>query len=172
MRRALFAGSTLAAVLLLAAPLQAQFFVGGGATLPSGDYGDYAKTGWLANAGYGIWSSANERATAWIEGFYGSNSHDEVDGDKTNIYGGLGSVTFNLTEGGSATPYLIGSLGYMMHQYKSDTFPDEEGSEGGIAFAGGGGVSFGKIYLEARYFSASIEDATTAFILVAAGITF
>src|SRR5690606_21590090 len=88
------------------------------------------------------------------------------------LYGGLGSLTYNLTEGGSAVPYLIGSVGYMVHKYSSDEFPDDEGSEGGLTFGGGAGLGLGKFYVEARYFTASIEDATTAFILVAAGIPF
>jgi hypothetical protein len=172
MRRLMIGASTLTAALLLTLPLGAQGFVGGGVTLPSGDYNTYAKAGWMVNAGFTPWHSADERAKVWAEGFYGSNSHDDFAGDKTNLYGGLGSLTYNLTEGGSAVPYLIGSVGYMVHQYKSDDFPDEEGSDGGFAFGGGAGVGIGKLYLEGRYFSASISGATTAFILVAAGITF
>lgn len=172
MRRLMIGASTLAAALLLTLPVAAQGFVGGGVTLPSGDFNTYAKLGWMVNAGITPWQSANDRAKLWAEGFYGSSSHDDFDGDKTNLYGGLGSLTYNLTESGSAVPYLIGSVGYMVHQYKSDEFPDEEGSEGGFAFGGGAGVGFGKLYLEGRYFSASIEGSTTAFILVAAGITF
>ena len=172
MRRLLLGGATLAAALLLLAPLGAQGFVGGGVTLPSGDYNTYAKPGWMLNAGITPWQSANDRAKLWAEGFFGSNSHDDVDGDKTTLYGGLGSLTYNLTAGGSAVPYLIGSVGYMVHKYSSDEFPDDEGSEGGLTFGGGAGLGLGKFYVEGRYFTASISDATTAFILVAAGITF
>lgn len=164
--------TTCTALVLLAAPASAQFFVAAGLTLPSGDYGEYAKTGWIANAGVKAWASADERLGAWVEAFYGSNTHDDVDGDKTNLYGGLASLTYNLTTGSTTTPYLIGSVGYMVHQYKSDEFTEFEGSEGGLAFGGGAGIGINTFYVEARYLTASIEDATTAVIALVAGITF
>lgn len=175
MRRLVIGASTLAVALLLGAPAaNAQFFVGIGATLPSSDYGDYAKTGWMATAGVRVWQSSNQRVGLWGEGFYGSNTHDDIDGDKTNLYGGLASVGFDLTSaaGATATPYLLGSVGYMVHQYKSDAFPQFEGSEGGLAFGGGGGFYMGRVWADARYITASIEDATTAFILISVGIGF
>lgn len=173
MRRLLIGATTLAAALVLAAPLSAQFFVQGSATLPQGDYKDYAKTGWMANAGIRAWQSANGNIALWAEGFYGSNSHEDIEGDKTNLLGGYGSVTFNLTSGASATPYLIGSVGYMRHQYKSDMFPDEEGSDGGVAFGGGAGLGIGKnFFVEGRYITASIGDGTTAFIMLGGGVVF
>lgn len=173
MRRCLPVATALfAALALSAAPAQAQFFAAAGLTVPSGDFGDYAKTGWLANAGARAWQSADERLAFWVEGFYGSSKHEDVDGDKTNIYGGLGTVTYNLTTGASATPYLTGSVGYLWHQYKSDDFPEFEDSEGGVAFGGGAGVGFDKFYVEARYLTASINEETTAFIAIVAGIVF
>jgi hypothetical protein len=174
MRRFLIGASTLAlAITLGTTSASAQFFVGAGATLPSGDYGDYAKTGWLVNAGVEAWRSASGKLAIFAEGLFGSNSHDDVDGDKTNIYGGLGSVTYGLgSQDASMSPYLIGSAGYLVHQYKSTEFAEFEGSDGGVAFGGGAGLFFDPAFVEARYMTFSVDGESTAFIFVGAGFTF
>ena len=82
---ALLAGAV--AVLVSAAPAGAQYiFLGGGATLPMGDYKDFAKTGWIATAGVGF--DVGSRGL-WVEGqgYYGSNKHDDGSGDKTDLLG-------------------------------------------------------------------------------------
>jgi hypothetical protein len=173
MRRLVIGASTLALAVLLGAPAaSAQFFLGAMATLPMGDFGEYAKTGWMANAGIQAWESSNGKVALFAEGVYGSSSHDDVDGDKTNIYGGLASVTYGLGSGEGMSPYLIGSLGYLIHQYKSDAFPDFEGSEGGVGFGGGAGLFFDPIYVEARYMTFSADGESTAFLMLGAGLTF
>ena len=174
MRRLVIGATTLAAALVLgAAPANAQFFVGAMATLPMGDFGDYAKTGWMANAGVQVFESADSKLGIFAEGVFGSNTHDDVDGDKTNIYGGLASVTYGLgSADASMSPYLIGSIGYLVHQYKSDLFSEFEGSEGGLGFGGGAGLFFNPIYVEVRYMTFSADGETTAFLMAGAGITF
>lgn len=170
MRRFFTGAATLAAALVLAAaPANAQFFAASALTLPSGDFGDGFKAGWAANAGISIWQNGDERAKVWVEGLYGQNNLDsDIDGKSTMI-GGFGSLTYNLTTGGSAVPYLIGSAGYLSQKIEVASVDD---TEGGFAFGGGAGVGFGKFYLEGRYITASIADGTTSFIMAAAGITF
>ena len=173
MRKVVIASSLLALGLTLgSAPVAAQFYVGGYATMPSGDYADYAKTGWMAEAGYGFWKSSNDRLTLWVSGSYGSNSHEGDAGDKTNLLMGLGSVTFNLTANPDAGPYLLGHVGYLSHMYKPGDDDFESASEGGLAFGGGLGDGCNKFWVEARYITASIEESTTAFIMIGAGISF
>lgn len=175
MRRFLIGASTLAlAVVLGTTSASAQFFVGAGATMPSSDYGDAdagnAKTGWMAEAGYGIFESENGQLGIWLSGIYGSNNVDDDSGNKYNLYGGFGSVTYALTQGGSATPYVIGSAGYLNRQNKPDA--GESTNDGFMAFGGGAGLSFnGKFYVEGRYMTGTKDDATTAFIMLMAGIT-
>ncbi len=173
MRRfALAAGFLTLGLTIGAIPASAQGFVGGGLSMPTGDYGDYAKSGWVVNAGFRPWQSADKRASIWAEGLYGSNKHDGSSGDKTNLYGGLGSVTYNLTADASAVPYVIGSVGYLIHSYSPGTSGFDSESEGGLGFGGGAGVGVKKFYLEARYLTAKIEGSTTAFIMFTAGYTF
>ena len=174
--RRLFAGAALlvATASFAAAPVAAQsdmdFFVGGGLNLPSSDFGDAFKSGWVANAGLSFFSTAEGRAKLWLEGLYTQNKFDDGTDDKSTIIGGLGSLTYNLTAGSTTTPYLIGSVGYLSQK---TTDGDDSTTESGIGFGGGAGISFGKFYVEGRYLTASLFDnVTTAFIMATVGITF
>jgi hypothetical protein len=171
MRRLVISGSLLAlAVTLVSAPVSAQFYVGGYASLPSSDYGEFAKTGWMAEAGYGFWKSSNERLTLWVSGSYGSNSWEGEGDGKTNIMMGLGSATYNLTASAESGPYLMGHVGYLNSKASFEDV-DFDG-EGGVAFGGGAGWFFGKFFVEGRYITASIDEATLGLILIGAGISF
>jgi hypothetical protein len=174
MRKLVIASSLLAlGITLVSAPVSAQLDVGAYASLPSGDYADFAKTGWMAEAGYGFWKSSNDRLTLWVSGSYGSNSWDDdglIDGGKTNIMMGLGSVTYNITSNPDTGPYLLGHIGYLNAKNSADDL-DFEG-EGGLAFGGGLGYGFGKFWAEGRYITASVGDGTLAMILIGAGISF
>ena len=68
--------------------------------------------------------------------------------------------------------FLIGSIGAIKHQYKSETFPDEEASETGLAFGAGAGVDMPlktmKLFAIARYLT---RDGTN-FIPIQIGIAF
>ncbi|NOT08420.1 MAG: outer membrane beta-barrel protein [Gemmatimonadales bacterium] len=167
------------AVLALASPAGAQstpfVFFGGGASLPMGDYKEYAKTGWLANAGIGTTIGSKG---LWIAAdlFYGSNSHSDIDGDKTNLKIGLATLGYTFKPGAKVTPYLSGSVGLLNHGYKSDTFPEAEGSESMMAFGGGAGLIFkmgakSSFWVEARYLTASKDGSSTAFVPVLVGIS-
>ena len=142
--RRLFIGAA-ALALGLAVPSQkaeAQFFVNASATLPMGDYGDYAKTGWLAGLGARAWANSTGKLALWVVGEYGSNSHDDEDDAKTNIMSGgawLAYILGNNPEA-SVTPFVVWGGGYMNHQYKIGDLSENYGQ----AFAGGGiGASFG-----------------------------
>ena len=171
MRRFIIGAASLALVLVLGAPsASAQFAVGGGITVPSGDYGDYAKTGWMAEAAFSPFQNADGTFMFWIEGIFGQNKHEGDGDDKTTLFGGFGTATYALTQGASANPYVIGSVGYLNHKYQPATGDSE--SSGGLGFGGGAGLSFGDFWVEGRYMTASIDDATTAFLMFLAGVSF
>lgn len=173
MRRFVAAGLTLVAALALsAAPAQAQdnFWIGGAVVVPSGDFADGFKTGFGANAGFKFFQSADERLSLWAEGLVAMNDGDVDPFDaKSTMFGGFGTVSYTLTASGNTRPYILGSLGYLSHKVE---FEGESATEGGLGFSGGVGISFGKIDVEARYWSASIADGTTAFLTLGAGISF
>ncbi len=165
----------LAAVLTLslaatATPATAQGFIGGGVTTPMGDFGDGAKLGYAVNAGFRPYQSADKRMSIWAEGLYGANNFkNNVDG-KVTLFGGFGSVTYNLPAEASAVPYLIGSVGYLSS--KAEVANVKFDAEGALGFGGGVGVGIKKFYLESRYLTSSKNGNTTAFIMWTAGYTF
>ena len=172
MRRCVAAGLTLVAALALTAvPAQAQFFVGAGLISPSGDFADGFKAGLGASAGVAVFKSGDERFKIWAEGFFAKNDLDTdlIDGSST-MMGAFGSATLELAAGGGAVPYLLGGAGYISQKIDIDGLGDE--TEGGLGLFGGAGVSFGKLWLEGRYTTASIADGTTAFLTAMVGYSF
>jgi len=149
--------------LLAPAPTAAQVSirVGGSATFPIGDgvddYGSYANTGWMAAAGV-VLPVGEAGFGVGAHGFYGSNNHSDVDGDKTNLYGVLGSAGYTISTGGSISPTIFGLVGFMTHAYKSDSFGDDSAS----ALAWGGGASVG-------FPLGSVGGAIDAFYLAGTG---
>jgi hypothetical protein len=161
-------------------PVQAQgAFLGAGATFPTGDYADFgdgdgANTGFMAFGGLDF-PLNQEGLSVFGEGYFGVNSHDLYDGDKTNLYGAMGGVLFDFMPDGPG-PYAFGQVGIMVHDYKSDDFPEAEGSETGLAFGGGAGYGFplGGVngFVEARYIQGQFDDGNTSFFGIFAGISF
>ncbi len=135
--------------LARAAAAQTSIFFGGGATIPSGEYGDYAKTGWIGAAGVGI-PLPNSKVSVVIWGAYGSNNHDDDTGDKTNIYSGNGGLEYRFGDPAKAGIYVNGSVGFLVHSFKAgESQSDADESETKIAFSFGGGpvIPAGKIVI-------------------------
>lgn len=173
MRRALGVGALLTGLLLVSAQQGfAQWAVGlgAGALVPVSDYGDYAKTGWGVTGHLN--RALNENASFVASASYGSNSHED-EGDKTNLIGVGGNLVYSLTAGAGAVPFLVGGVGYLGHQYQSDTFPDAEGTDWQAYVNGGVGLGFplGSIrgYLLANYVHGFDE---TTYASLGGGITF
>lgn len=159
--------STAALFLALALPLaaNAQSVYGlAGASFPSGDYD--ADTGWLAAAGVTV--DVGE-AGLWVgaEGLYGGNGRDDED-ITFNPFSVMGIVGYSVPTASTVSPFVFGGAGLMgIKNGDSETgFGWQLG--GGIAFAGESAVT---PFVEGRYQSASIEDATLAFFGIDAGIS-
>ncbi len=168
--------ASLAVLLfLVAASAEAQnIWVGGGPTFPTGDYGDYAKTGWMASAGIGFGLGEAKKLAVQFEGLYGSNSHNDVEGDKTNLYGGMANLNYRFGDPSKLGLYVYGGAGLLVHDYKTDTYPDEAGSDSKFAYRFGAGldIPLGGIglWIDARYLRRA-ESYATALFPVMAGIS-
>lgn len=175
MKRVLSGVVAMAGLVVLAqgASAQANIFVSAGAALPIGDYGDYAGTGWMAQAGVGFPVASS--VSAGVGGFYGVNNHD-TDGDKTNLYGALAYALFTMGEDGSVQPYVFGGPGFMTHSYKSESFPSAEGSESALAAAAGAGVNipFGSLegFVEGMVLAGFSDLDETRVIVLSGGLSF
>lgn len=167
------------ALLLSAASAQAQVSVGvgGGLTIPIGDFGDGFKTGWhgLANVGYDLPSGLGLRG----DFYYGQNSVDVTGASgKAKLAGGFGNVLYNFKGAGTIHPYVLGSLGFI--NAKGDVSAggvSASGSETKIAFGGGAGVKFkagsdANIFVEGRYISVNTSGSKTNFIPITVGVSF
>jgi hypothetical protein len=166
------------ALLLGAGQAQAQsitYGVGGGLTLPTGDFNTAAKLGWhgLGHIGYGLPSGLGFRG----DFYYGQNSFDGVSG-KAKLAGGLGNVVYNFTTAGGAKPYVIGGLGvFNVKGTASAGGLSVSDSETKFAFGGGAGIKFkagsdANFFVEGRYVSVQTSGGSTGFIPITAGISF
>lgn len=173
MKRSAFAGLAFFALTIGAGTAQAQsvnFGVGGGLTLPIGDFGDVAKTGWhgLGMIGYQLQSGLGLRG----DFFYGQNNSDPS-GAKFKLAGGLGNVTYSFAKS-SITPYVLGSIGYFNFKVESG---GASASESKVAFGGGGGIRFkagsdSQFFVESRYLTINTSGSNANFIPITVGITF
>jgi hypothetical protein len=153
-------------------------YFGGGATFPTGDYGDYANTGFMAVAGLDF-PVGPEGLSLFGEGFFGQNKHSDHDGDKTLPFGGMAGLLYSFSPDADASLYAFGQAGIMVHKYSSDEFDGDSES----AFGYGGGVGYGfplggmDAWVEGRYMGASFggdsgsESSTTAFFGILAGLS-
>jgi hypothetical protein len=134
-----------------------------------GEYGDYAKTGWLAAAGFSV-PVGTPGLSLGLELALGSNKHSDIVGDKTNLFGGFGFVQYRVGNPEKPGVYVFGEVGALNHQYKpaSSALPSED--DWGLAVGGGGGVDIPlggvSLFAEARIISRS----GTNFIPLMAGI--
>ncbi|HEU5219656.1 MAG TPA: hypothetical protein VFU23_13435 [Gemmatimonadales bacterium] len=161
------------ALLALSSPAAGQgpyIFFGGGATFPIGDYGDYAKTGWIATGGVGV--DVGKGGT-WLEaeGFFGSNKHSDVEGDKTNLVIGLAAIghTFGAA-GKKVRPYVVAGAGFLQHKYVPNTGTGD--TETKFAYSGGTGLSFkmgarASFWVEGRF----LGGTDTRIVPITAGFT-
>jgi hypothetical protein len=149
---------------------QVGFTLGGGATVPVGDFGDVAATGWMAMAGVRLGLPllpVGFRA----EGLYGQNPHDGAATDKTVLYGAMANVIFQIGPPlVPVKPYLIGGVGYLNHKFSPGNSGLPEADEWKPVFGGGVGVNVSLvmvgIFAEVRY----LRRDDTSFFPIMAGL--
>lgn len=170
-------GVVLAATTLLVGTASAQgpstwVFAGGGATMPMGDYGDYAKTGFMADVGVGR-NFGSGRVFAFADIFYGKNNH-ETDGESTTLIGGGANIGISSTAA-KARPYAYVGLGMQNHKFNSDGAGDGE-SETKAYGRGAVGVSLGAgkttFWIEAGLVQGfGGDDGNTGYVPILAGVS-
>lgn len=169
----------LGGLITLAAPTPATaqwLFAGVGPTIPVGDYGEYANTGYVVNVGLGY--DVTPVVSFGTEGFYGYNAHED-DGsgydDSTTLYGGFFFLQYTPVTTSRLSPHVRGGLGLLVHEYSSDFLPDI--SDNGMAWFLGGGVNYGMgtgwgLRGEGQFTSASIAGSATSFFSILGGVYF
>jgi len=163
--------------LALAVPAQAQargyVGLGGGLSIPMGDFGDNYKMGWLGQVVARI-TGPNGMLGGRIDGMYLRHSHDVTDGRSVQLLGANGDL---VVSPGSADakirPYLLGGIGFF--NVKEDLGSTELPSDTKFAFNLGAGLRFGgsgrmSFFVEGRYLSIQTEGSSTGMIPIAVGV--
>lgn len=155
------------------AEAQAYIFFGGGASVPVGDFADYAKTGWLVQGGLGI-DLGSKGAFLEGEAFFGSNSHENTSfKEKTNIIAFMGALGYSFGgDNAKVSPYVLAGAGILGHQFRSNNPAEVEGTETKFGYTGAVGLNFrlnakARFWIEGRY----IGSSGTAVIPLMAGVT-
>lgn len=154
---------------------QASIFVGGGLSVPTGDYGEFAKAGWMGQAGVVVPMGAGGFGIG-ASGFYGSSSHDApFDGDKTNLYGGTAFVIYTMSGDGALLPYAFAGPAYMTHAYKPETGADVSGSGLGLTGGVGADIPIGSVrgFVEGQYLTGIGDEVDgTDLFNINVGVSF
>lgn len=182
MLRVLCAVGLLTIGAVSGASAQSKFFsVGLGATMPSGDFGEYANTGWMASAGVG---SGIGSGNMFISGnvFMGKNAHDAGDLDEdvgSTTLTGVGANVGMMTSGAMKFYGQVG-IGMMQHKYNPpEQFEGEcdDCSDTKMYFGGAVGALFGsgkkQFFAQAGLMSRSGDEGDgTQFLTISAGLRF
>lgn len=170
-------GGVMVAMLAMSQSSAAQstkyVYLGGGLTMPSGDFKDFAKTGWVADVGLGTSLGSSGRVFGFVDVFYGKNDHD-TDGDSTTLMGGGANIGIQST-GSSARVYGYAGLGMQNHKFNTDGVGDGESEtkpfgRGAVGISlGSGNTTFWAEVGMVQGFGA--DNGNTAYLPIMAGIS-
>ncbi len=182
--RKLVIGGVGLVFLLVASPAQAQdggtaveFGIGGGLAIPTGDFGDFAKTGFDGIALVSI-VPASIPVGFQIDGNFGRFSDDTPLDQKVQLIYGTGNIVYNFqtAEGSKFRPYLIGGGGVYNIDFKGDDVPTGIDSETKFGINAGAGFNFSAgnagLFIEGRFHTVFTEGSNTSFIPINIGIRF
>jgi opacity protein-like surface antigen len=152
--------------LALAAPLAAQargyVGLGGGLSIPTGNFADYAKTGWLGQVVAGI-TGPNGRIGGRVDGYFLKHTYDAVDDASVRFLGANADlVVAPGAMDAKVRPYLPGGIGIANGKEKIGSV--ESDGETKFSFNAGAGlmVKAGarmSLYVEGRWMSVRTDDA-------------
>jgi hypothetical protein len=157
----------------------AKFSVGGGLTLPLGDFGDAANTGWHGLAAVSFVPN-NFPVGIQIDGMYQRFGLDDGGffGDDANfrlIQGTANAVyKFQTSEETKIRPYLIGGVGLYNGKVGGDNIIGDPESETDFGINGGAGFDFAagsvSLFVEGRFHNIFTEGESTNLIPITVGI--
>ena len=154
----------------------ARFGVGGGATVPIGDYKNLDKAGWHA-LGMVLVELPLSPVAIRVDGMYGQTTHKRPLLGKTKLGGGTANAVLRLGPPAPLVkPYLVAGVGFYNVKIEFTGAGPSSSSESKFAFGGGVGISFGLAaahgFVEARFLSVQTSGSATNFIPITAGVTF
>lgn len=172
--RRILAGFGLFAMLVVlptrpaAAQARGYFGLGAGVSIPTGNFADGVKTGWIGNVVAGV-SGPKGMIGGRVNGTFSKNSFD-VGGGNFRLLGAMGDVVVSpMTGGGKARPYFLGGLGF-----QNGKNSDSDSTSTKFAFNFGAGVTIKAgpnlaLFGEGRFVSVRFDPSASA-IPLAVGI--
>jgi hypothetical protein len=167
--------------MLLSAPaLRAQgaeFSLGGGVAVPTGDFDDFAKLGWQGTAAVSF-VPENLPVGFQVDGNYGQFSDESPLDIKDQLIYGTGNVVFKFktSEESKFRPYLIGGGGVYNLKPKGDDVLSGTDSETKFGINAGAGFDFkagsAGLFIEGRFHDVFTDGPNTQFIAINVGIRF
>jgi hypothetical protein len=167
----------LVLVALSPGVVQAQtvkFAIGGGPTVPVGDFNKVDKLGWNA-MGMAVYEPPNTRLGIRLDAMYGEHhTKSGLPSAKTKLMGATGGLELRLSGDSKVKPYLVASAG--VYEVKIEVTGAGTASETKFTAGGGAGLSIkiGSVgaFLEGRYLSAFTSGSHTNFIPFSVGVIF
>jgi hypothetical protein len=143
--------------------------LGGGVSLPVGNFGDAAKTGWHGAATIG-YKPADSKLEWLVDASYHHLVSKSFADAHDNLFIAMGRA--NYWAGNKF--YVIGGAGMMRDEFSSTTLGvTTKGSTSAFALTGGLGLSLAKsIFLEGRVINGFTKGAATTLIPVTIGVKF
>ena len=155
----------------------AEFSLGGGVTLPLGDFDDVAKLGWHGTAGVSF-VPQNLPVGFQIDGTFSRLSDESPLDVQSQLIYGTGNVVykFKTSEESKFRPYLIGGGGVYNLDAKGDDVPSNFESETKFGLNAGAGFDFkagsAGVFIEGRFHNVFIEGENRSFIPFTVGLRF
>jgi hypothetical protein len=172
--RGVLVAGVVASMAAGGAQAQARGYIGfgAGASVPTGDFGDEYKTGWLAQVVAGI-TGPTGVIGGRVNGSITRHNHDTVNDATAKLVGAMGDLVFSPGSGDAKLrPYLLGGIGFQ--NFKLEAGPLES-SETKLAYNFGGGVNIAtgraKLFIEARWLSVR-TDPSASMIPISLGLRF
>jgi hypothetical protein len=147
--------------------------VGGGATEPTGDFGNAAKLGWHGLATVTVFPSGGVLGIQ-ATGFYGQNNFDPG-GGKWKLAAGLAELRLNMRTTAAFKPYFTAGGGVVNYKAALSSGPTASQTKGavdgglGVAYSAGGD---GGIFLQLRYINVFASGSDLNFIPITIGAHF
>lgn len=165
--------------LLLGAPAAygqgAEFSLGGGLSVPLGDFDDFAKLGWQGTAAVSF-VPANLPVGFQVDGSYSQFSDDTPLDIKSQLIYGTGNVVYKFAtaEDSRFRPYVIGGVGVYNLKPTGDDVLGDPGSETKFGINAGAGFDVkaggAGLFIEGRFHNVFTEGSNTQFIPLTVGI--
>jgi hypothetical protein len=173
-------GAALLAALLSAGVSTARaqtirWGVGAGLLMPTGEYGNQDRLGWVAGGGGTYWLKSGKLGVRG-DVSYGQTAHD-TSGGSTKIAGGMASLAYAPGSGAtSVRPYLMGGVGFYNVDVSVTGFGSASETKVGFVLGAGvtltGGPGGSRLFAETRFTNVATSGFPTTFLPVVVGLSF